>query len=169
MIVETKSSKRYKSENYNYLFNKNNGFFARWGGTIDDDPEFAPSPEIADIEITSICNAGSKNGSKPKCNLCYKSNTSKGINMSFETFKKIFNSLPKSLTQIAFGVDYDATSNPDLIKMMKYSRDNGVIPNLTVAELSNETATEIVKYAGAVAVSQYFNKEKIKKFYKRLK
>jgi hypothetical protein len=48
-----------KSPGYNYLFNVKNGFFARWGKTIEDDPDFSPlGPEILDFEISTICNGG---------------------------------------------------------------------------------------------------------------
>jgi radical SAM protein with 4Fe4S-binding SPASM domain len=40
---------------------------------------------------------------------------------------------------------------------MEYCRKNGVIPNITVAEISDETADKLVKYCGAVAVSVYSN------------
>jgi hypothetical protein len=35
------------SETYNYIFNKKSGFFARWGRTQEDDPQYSPiGPEI---------------------------------------------------------------------------------------------------------------------------
>ena len=44
-------SKRVRSKVYNYNFNKTSGRFARWGITQEDDPDFAPAPEILDIEV----------------------------------------------------------------------------------------------------------------------
>lgn len=154
-IHENKKCKILVSENYNYVFDKENGFFARWGKTPDDDPQFSPyGPEIADIEVTTQCRG--INGKL--CKFCYKANTPVGCNMSFETFKKIFDVLPKTLTQIAFGVDSEAKSNPDLWKMMEYSRQKGVIPNTTVANIDDETAKLLCTYCGAVAVSRYDDK-----------
>lgn len=156
-ILENKDLKVCKSSDYNFIFNKNNGFFARWGKNKSDDPIYAPSPEIADIEITTKCE-----GVDGKlCSFCYKSNTPNGENMSFETFKKIFHKLPKTLMQIAFGADSHATSNPDLFKMMDYCRNNKynkVVPNITVAEITDETTDRLVNVCGAVAVSKYENK-----------
>jgi hypothetical protein len=84
-IIETPTTKVVSSENYNFVFYKRSGFFARWGKTKDEDPEFAPSPEILDIEITTKCN-----GPDGKlCPFCYKSNNPNGYNMSFHTFKTI--------------------------------------------------------------------------------
>ena len=53
MILETDKTKIVKSEDYNSVFNKQTGFFARWGKTKDEDPQFSKYPEIADIEISS--------------------------------------------------------------------------------------------------------------------
>jgi len=122
--------KKARSHGYNYNFRYSDGFFMRWGSSFDDDPLCAPSPEILDIEISTVC-SGINN--KP-CSHCYKSNTSKGKNMTFETFKIIFDKFPIILTQIAFGIG-NLDANPDLWKMMEYCRNNEkniVIPNITI-------------------------------------
>ena len=150
--------KQFKSSEYNYTFNLKNGDMAVWGKTEDETPTKNPfGPEIADIEITNICHG--PNGIP--CNFCYKSNTPDGTNMSFETFKAVLNKFPTDknknhiLNQIAFGVDAHATSNPDLWKMMKYCREHNIIPNLTVADISKDTAKKILEIAGACSVSAY--------------
>lgn len=156
-MLENKEKKILKSERYNYIFDKNSGFFARWGKTIKDDPNDSPyGPEIADIEITTICDGI---GNKGPCKFCYKSNTQKGVYMSFETYKKLFHKLPNTVTQIAFGADAKCKSNPDTFKIMEYTRENGVIPNITVADLDDETAKKLANVCGAVAVSYYNDKE----------
>lgn len=148
-----------KSPDYNYIFDDVTGFFARWGATPNDDPDFSKfGPEIADIEITTKCTGP---GGR-LCKFCYKSNTPKGENMSFETFKEIFHKLPKNLTQIAFGADADATQNPDMWKMFDYCRNNDhnkVVPNITVADVKELTAARLASVCGAVAVSRYDNKD----------
>lgn len=142
--------KAFKSPTYNYLFDMSDGFFARWGRTKEDDPEYSPfGPEIMDIEVSTICSRG--------CPWCYKSNGYyQGKNMSFETFKTMFDKFPKHLTQIAFGIG-DIDANPDLWKMMEYCRENGVVPNLTIngERMTNELYDNIAQYCGAVAVSLY--------------
>ena len=152
-IFENNDIKIVRSNDYNYNFNKNNGYFERWGKDLNDDPNYAPAPEILDLEITTSC--------KYCCPWCYKSNNVNGKNLSFENFKIIFDKINKDkfLTQIAFGVDAYCKSNKDIWKMMDYCRNNGVIPNVTVAELDDETADMISKYCGACAVSQYDNKD----------
>ena len=54
-IVETPSAKIVRSEQYNYNFDKTTGYFERWGETKEADPQTAPSPEILDIEVSTIC------------------------------------------------------------------------------------------------------------------
>jgi len=154
-VVENSTGKLVVGEDYNYTFDKLTGNFMRWGKTFGDDPKYSPiGPEILDIEITTSCNG--INGKL--CPFCYKSNTPNGKNMSFDTFKHILDSFPKTLTQIAFGADSEASSNPDLWKMADYARSKGVIPNITVANIDDETADKLVNVMGAVAVSRYSDK-----------
>lgn len=141
--------KRVRSPMYNYDFNMKNGDFARWGKNFKDDPQFSPfGPELLDIEVSTICHGG--------CPWCYKSNAAKGKNMSFDTFKMIFDKVPKNLTQIAFGVG-DLDANPDLWKMFEYCRKNKVIPNVTIngTRINGALADKLVNSCGAVAVSHY--------------
>ena len=150
-VKEDYPIKSYESEDYNYIFNLNTGYFSRWGKTESDDPQFAPSPEILDIEITTKCNGG--------CDFCYKSNTPEGKNMSFETFEAILDKFDTGLTQIAFGADVDGTSNPDLFRMMYHAKKKGVIPNITLANIKDEMVDNLSNLCGAVAISRYEDKE----------
>lgn len=150
MLRVKKPYKLFASEkqDYNWFFNTETGFFLRWGKTLQDDPKFAPFPELLDIEITTQCGG--------MCPECYKGASLSGKNMSFDTFKKIFSKLPlESLTQIAFGVDSSCTSNPDSFKIFEYCREMGVIPNVTVANISEDTAHKLSNVCGAVAVSYH--------------
>ncbi len=148
--------KRVRTKDYNYDFHFDTGLFIRWGNMLQDDPAFSPlGPELLDIEVSTICSGIDR---KP-CPWCYKSNTRKGENMSLDTFKTIFNKLPKNLTQIAFGIG-DIDSNPDLFKIFKYCRvneHNKVVPNVTVNgwNITNKYADKLASLCGAVAVSNY--------------
>lgn len=138
-----------RSDTYNYVFNLKNGFFARWGENIEENPEYSPfGPELLDIEVSTICHS--------RCSWCYKSNISKGQNMDFKNFKAIFDKIPKNLTQIAFGIG-DLDANPELWKMFEYCLKNRVIPNVTINgyKINEELAEKLVRYCGAVAVSHY--------------
>ncbi|GAF80579.1 unnamed protein product [marine sediment metagenome] len=152
MFKSNKKLKFYKSKNYNYIFNCKNGFFMRWGKNAEHNPDFSPvGPEIMDIEISTICSR--------TCNWCYKSNNSIGRYMNFNTFKKIFDKFPKTLTQIAFGIG-DIDGNPDLFKIMQYCKDNSVIPNITIngERMEDVYYDKLAELCGAVAVSHYNDK-----------
>jgi len=151
-ISENKNWKTLSSESFNYIFNKINGFTAIWGKTKEENPKYCEfGPIIADIEISTICSGLGK-----PCSFCYKSNTPKGKNMSFGTFKTILEKLPKTLTQIAFGIG-DIDSNLDLWRILEYSREQGIIPNITINGniKEEEYYNKLVNYCGAVAVSHY--------------
>lgn len=150
-LVDGATAKIVIGENYNYVFNKNNGDFARWGETFEDDPHFSPiGPEILDLEI-------SVNGCPNGCRFCYKNNSNEpAINMSFDEFKDIIDKFPKTLTQVAFGITGIQT-NPDFIKMMEYCREIGIAPNFTLSgiDLTDEVAKRCSELVGALAVSAY--------------
>jgi hypothetical protein len=160
IVIDSDKTKVVIGNDYNYIFNKTNGDFKRWGKNYEDDPTYSPiGGEILDIEVTTICRGIVINGNNRQlCSFCYKSNTPNGKNMSFDTFKTIMDKMGKQLTQIAFGADSEATSNPELFKMADYCRSIGVVPNITVANVSDEIADKLVNVMGAVAVSRYSDK-----------
>lgn len=163
-LSKDKKAKVFKSSNANYLFNLEDGQMLSWGERFEDDPQRFPCPSILDCEITTIC----KGVNGKVCPFCYKANTPNGKNMSFETFKHILDVYPKSLTQCAFGADASLTSNPDLWKMAEYCRQNNIIPNITAAQLDDETADKVAKYMGATAISVYEDKNAAYDSVKRL-
>lgn len=156
-LSESNTDHRYfYSEEYKYSFNKNNGMFMRWGAKFKDNPNYAPmGPEIADIEISTICNGIDKVG---PCKFCYKSNTPKGNNMSLQEFKEYLDILNqnKTIMQIAFGIG-DIDANPDLEEILTYTRSCGIIPNITIngARMTRRYYDMLASLCGAVAVSHY--------------
>jgi hypothetical protein len=154
-LMQIKENANYKvleSKDFNYIFNKNTGYHMQWGATKEEDPLRSPyGPVIADIEILNKC----KGPGGKLCPFCYKSNTLDGEYMTLEEFKTVFSKLPKTLTQIALGADADCTLSPDLFPIMEYIRSQGVVPNITVADITKETAKKLGDVAGAVAVSWY--------------
>lgn len=155
MLAYTKDLKVFRSKDFNYNFDMKTGFTQLWGRTADEDPEVAPFPVIADIEITEVC-AGPGG---VICPFCYKSNVPhKGSVMSLELAKNVIDKLPKELTQIAFGVDAQCESNPEWYEIFAYARRSGFIPNVTVADITEETAVKLANMVGACAVSRYADK-----------
>jgi len=150
-FVETDKAKLVRGPDYNLMFNKADGQMLRWGVNKEDDPIFSPiGPEILDIEIA-------KNGCPNKCAWCYKSNTNDApTNMSLDTFKQIISLFPLVLTQIAIGTT-GAKTNPDLIKMMAWCREIGIIPNITVSgiDMDRTIGEQMAEHLGAIAISVY--------------
>ena len=192
IVIVTDKYKLFKSDDYNFFFNKKDGFFVRWGnrkgtekpkivsgaslmiykiwtdffGKIDlkeflmdletDGNMYQFLPEIADIELSTSCHGVKGIG---PCSFCYKSNhpqiNGEG-NMSLDTFKKLFNKLIPTITQIAFGIT-DIDANPDMWEIFNYCRNNGVIPNVTINgdRMAPELFDKLASTMGAVAVSFY--------------
>jgi radical SAM protein with 4Fe4S-binding SPASM domain len=155
-ILESASQKVISGPAFHSIFDKITGETYTWGENYGDDSQWCPiGPLIADIELSTICH-GTNAG---PCKFCYKSNNLQGKNMSFETYKQVFSKLPKSVQQIAFGIG-SIDSHPQLFDILQYTRDNGVIPNLTINgyRMTAKLYERLVKVCGAVAVSRY-NKE----------
>lgn len=152
-LVKTDDKSIFYSKDYKFTFDKKTGMFVRWGETTQDNGKLELGlPEIADIEISTICNG--ING--VPCAFCYKGNSGKGTYMDFETFEKVFNNLPPTITQIAFGIG-DIDGNPDMWDIFDHCNENGVVPNVTVngEGITGRIAKKLVKRCGAVAVSLY--------------
>jgi radical SAM protein with 4Fe4S-binding SPASM domain len=179
VVVSNDTNIFLKSKEYNFIFNKQNGFFVRWGDTKESDgnPLYG-LPEIADIEIDTRCygiNYGTSTEKKyVPCSFCYKSNTQHGKYMTLETFKLLFHKLPATITQIAFGIgniqnDELGMGNPDMWNIFDFCILNGVVPNVTVngEGITDDIADKLVSKCGAVAVSCY-DKEKTYNTIKKL-
>jgi hypothetical protein len=159
---ENRPHKVLRSENYNYDFRYTDGLFVRFGKTIEEDPKRSPfGAEILDFEVVKGClgvggdsSTGGDGGRL--CPECYKSNDKKCIKYTdLETFRRCFEkvNINKTITQVALGLDSGAILNPDLWKICEYLRSVRVVPNGTVADISEETAEKINALWGSVAVS----------------
>ena len=164
-VITTDSGNKFiyaNDSSYHFKFRKKDGLTMKWGSSISEDPTHSPfGPEIADIELTKICYGPRNNqGVATPCAHCYKSASSRNSKyMSLDTFKKLFDILTsnKTLTQIAFGTDamLSPIANPQYWEIFQYCSDNGVTPNVTVADITEETAKKLCSVMGAVAVSYY--------------
>jgi hypothetical protein len=76
--------------------------------------------------------------------------------MSIFTFKELMRKIPNNLTQIAFGIG-DIDANPDLQKIILYTRELGIVPNITINgyRMTGGWYNFLSTNCGAVAVSQY--------------
>jgi MoaA/NifB/PqqE/SkfB family radical SAM enzyme len=144
----------FNSKDYNLTFNTETGETNRWGATVEDDPQFAPAPEIMDISVSDRCN---KN-----CNFCYRSNTPNGTIMTLNDFKSLMSKIVVKKGNITFPSQVALSngslgSNPELYEIMEHCRSIGVVPNITISGdgLDDYHTTQLVKYCGAISVSNY--------------
>ena len=91
IMLENDKNKLVRSKYYNSFFNKETGFFARWGETKEDNPLYAPMPEILDLEIS----AGKCMGQCPECYKCNGA-VEETHNMTFDEFRDIFHKVAKN-------------------------------------------------------------------------
>ena len=148
-----------KDGSFHLYMNTESGITMKYGHTHADDPPYLPwGPEIADVEITTACNGiRGVDGTRAVCPGCYKSLVPTGLYMSIDCFRRVFAQLNRActLTQIAFGVDAQCNTNPDVWKIMDHCIEHNVTPNVTVADIDEATAENIVSRCGACAVSAY--------------
>ena len=160
IVKDNSDQKIIMSENINLVFQKSNGYTIMFGKNEETYSDVGPF--IADIEITTACKGiPDINGNYKVCPFCYKGNTSTGTYMTLEIYKNVLTNLNQNntITQVALGIDSEANTNPDLEKILQYTRSVGIVPNLTVANLTEEKAKMLLKYVGAIAISRYDNKD----------
>ena len=188
-VKDTESYKALRSEDYNFFFNKKDGYFVRFGkGDYSNLPNEITKQEtdlfilwcsiwkekfnikefVADLKTDGDLNLGLPSildweiseMCNMGCGFCYKNNVSySGKNLSFEDFKKTFDLLPPTITSIAFGIG-SLSLCPDLWKILQYTKDNGIAPTITInGDATEEDLDKLASLVKACAVSVY-NKEK---------
>ncbi len=141
---------RKHSDNYNFVGNQETGITFRWGKTIKEDPKSAPWPELADISISNHCSK--------QCSFCYRNSRPDGSFMSFSDYKFVLDNLSDKkwgkVFQVALGGG-EPTEHPDFIKILKITREKGMIPNYTTNGefVSDDILRATKKFCGAVAIS----------------
>ena len=155
--------KIYKDKLFNFIeyFNDKNGMLIRTnildskGHETDKEPIMRSFPELIDIGIMGKCHVNQIYCKQFGVD-CYQANI---INqdMKYENYKKIIDQCKNKTFQVALGGRGDPNKHKDFEKILKYTRENGIVPNLTTTGI-NITSKEIKlmkKYCGAVAVSLY--------------
>jgi radical SAM protein with 4Fe4S-binding SPASM domain len=152
--------KRCFDKKYNFLevFNSKTGFYARSGvlnPNGDDtgiDPFMRNFPSLLDVGImgncknASLCSVGCYQGKKVR------------PNMTLDDFKSIVDQAVKGKTfEMALGGFGSPNEHPDFIEILKYTRENGIVPNYTTSgiELTESQIWATKEFCGAVAVSFY--------------
>jgi MoaA/NifB/PqqE/SkfB family radical SAM enzyme len=148
IILEDEKSKRFCSKHYNYYFNKSNGFFARWGKTENDDPDWSPfGNEILDLEISTGECLG-------RCKFCYKENgTPKNPtrHMSLDTFKDIMNRMAVAIT-----ITLDSGETRQLLPTNKLTTIDGNVVLANQLQIRQEVLIDDDKYHKITNVKHHY-------------
>lgn len=153
-----------KKHNFVSIFDPATGFYAR-SGVLDEngkdtgvDPFMTSFPELIDVGVMGFCTHGA-NGLCLKSGVqCYQNGLhTKYPNMSLENFKRIVDECKGKTFQLALGGRGDVDQHEHFEEILKYCRENNIVPNFTSSGLgfTEEIVSLCKQYCGAVAISWY--------------
>ena len=135
---------------YHFLADAESGVTFRWGKTLEEDPPFAPIPELADISISNKCSKG--------CSFCYKDSTPEGETMSLDEYCKVLDSINSpeygTIFQVAIGGG-EPLEHPDFLKIVDETVKRGIVLNFTTngCLLTRNICAKLKGRIGALAIS----------------
>ena len=136
--------------NYHFVADAKTGMTLRWGRTLEENPIFAPVPELVDISISNHCTKG--------CSFCYKNSGPNEQFMKLEDYVHVLESMKHpqygNVFQVAIGGG-EPLEHPDFLKIINETCKRGIIPNFTTngIHLTPEICKKIKGNVGAVALS----------------
>lgn len=128
------------------------------GATTEQEPFMSSYPQLLDIGIMGHCAHGLDGLCAINNGTCYQSGGSiNKPNMRFEDYRQIIDESAGKCFQVALGGRGDPDMHEDFEAILKYTRDKGIVPNLTTSgyRLTPDKAALIAEYCGAAAVSWY--------------
>ena len=160
-----------KKNKFVSFFNPQTGFYVR-SGIIDKegndtgiDPFMRQFPSLIDVGIMGNCIHG-RDGLCIKSGVqCYQDGLNTHTpNMTLDNFKKIVDECKDKTFQLALGGRGDVNKHEQFEEILKYCKENGIVPNYTTSGLNlTEEEVRITKEAvGACDVSFYNTTSKIK-------
>lgn len=135
---------------YNFIADQESGMTFRWGKTFNDNPSFAPVPELVDISISNHCSKG--------CDYCYRDSKPNYSFMSIDDYKFVLDSLnhPKygNVFQVALGGG-EPLEHPEILEILDITKQFNIVPNFTTngENITQAIVENISGKVGAVAVS----------------
>ena len=153
-----------KKNKFISMFNPKTGFYIR-SGVIDEngkdteiDPFMTSFPELIDVGIMGHCKHGTSGLCLKSGVQCYQNGLkTHHPNMSLENFKKIVDECKGKTYQLALGGRGDVDQHENFEEILKYCRENNIVPNFTSSGLgfTDEIIDICKKYCGAIAISWY--------------
>lgn len=166
IIVKFDTKNRFRAE-----FHMNTGYYERTGIIDKDgndtgiDPFMTEYPSLIDVGVMGWCRHGQSGLCVKSGVQCYQNGLgTKNPNMTFENFKRIVDECKGKTFQLALGGRGDVDQHENFEEIMKYCRDNYIVPNFTSSGLgfTPEIVDICKRYAGAVAISWYRSKYTLK-------
>lgn len=153
----------YEDKKFSFweLFNENNGTLIRSNvmGTKSD-PLMRSYPELIDVGIMGHCKAGERGICKAAGVDCYQNGyLVYKANITLVNYRRIIDESKGKTFQIALGGAGDPNKHDDFEEILRYTRINGIIPNMTTSgiDILDREVDLISKYCGAIAISYYSN------------
>jgi radical SAM protein with 4Fe4S-binding SPASM domain len=152
-----------KKNKFISMFNPDTGFYMR-SGVIEDgkdtgiDPFMTSYPELIDVGVMGSCVHGASGLCIKGGVQCYQNGLNTKVpNMSLDNFKRIVDECKGKTYQLALGGRGDVDQHEDFEEILKYCRQNSIVPNFTSSGLgfTEEIVQVCKKYCGAVAISWY--------------
>lgn len=135
---------------YHFVADARTGVTMRWGKTINDNPTFAPVPELADISISNHCTKG--------CDFCYRNSGNNQEWMPVKDYCQVLESMnhPQygNVFQVALGGG-EPLEHPEFLPIIEETVKRGIVPNFTTngLNLTESICGKIQGKVGAVALS----------------
>lgn len=135
---------------YHFLADKESGVTFRWGKSFEDNPTFAPIPELADISISNRCSKG--------CSFCYRSSTPGGAIMTVDEYCSVLDGMNDpvhgNVFQVALGGG-EPLEHPEFYAIIEETNKRGIVPNFTTngALLNENVFADLKGKIGAMAIS----------------
>ena len=139
-------------------FDPETGFYMR-SGVIENgedtgvDPFMTQFPELIDIGIRGFCQHSHL------CKIgCYQGGTTNNkADMTLDDYKMIIDESKGKVFQVALGGHGDPNKHEQFEEILRYTRENGIVPNYTTSglELTIKELELTSELCGAVAVSWY--------------
>ena len=146
------------------FFDPDSGAYVRTG-VLDEmrrdtgeDPFMASFPQLLDLGVMGHCAHGLSGRCAATGTRCYQQGGSVDQpDMRFEDFRRIVDECAGRTFQFALGGRGDPELHEDFERLLSYSREKDIVPNLTTSGygLTAEKARIIARYCGAAAVSWY--------------
>lgn len=152
-----------KKNKFVSMFNPDTGYYVRTG-IIENgkdtgvDPFMASFPELIDVGCVGFCTHGISGLCVKSGVQCYQNGLhTRQPNMTLENYKRIVDECKGKTFQLSLGGRGDVDQHENFEEIMRYTRENGIVPNFTSSGLgfTPEIVDICKRYAGAVAISFY--------------